>query len=140
MNKAGRVKWKILAVHWESNLGPLTWATSALPTELRQPHNHRDFIIPYIYCTSGIECFSFTPGSHYVCATHAVYIEDCEVLMVVRYLLVLHWTAEPLPMTLQRLRFACILNEQWISMCSLWNCMSCELWIWKACLRQKVTI
>ena len=39
MNKAERWKWKNAGSNWESNLGPLTSATSALTTELRQSDN-----------------------------------------------------------------------------------------------------
>ena len=62
---AERGKWKNTGSHWESNPWPLTSATSALTTELQQPDNHQHF---RIYFTSGTECFSHAPGSHYVCA------------------------------------------------------------------------
>ena len=45
MNKAERGKRKNAGSPWESNPGPLTSATSALTTELRQPDNHQHFTI-----------------------------------------------------------------------------------------------
>ena len=45
MNKAER---KNAGSHWESNPGPLTSATNALTTELRQPVDNQHFTILYI--------------------------------------------------------------------------------------------
>ena len=68
MNKTESGKGKNAGSHWELNPGPLTSATNALTSELRKPNNHQHFTILYVYCTSGTECFSRAPGSHYVCA------------------------------------------------------------------------
>ena len=58
----------LVGSQWESKPGPLTSATSALTTDLWQPDNHQHFHNPLCntYCTGGTECFSHTPGSHYV--------------------------------------------------------------------------
>ena len=99
----------------------LHWATTT-----RQPSGFHNPL--YILCTSGIECFSHASGSHYVCIYRGLWSAD-GCLVSVSFALSCRRSHD-----LAEVRFACILNKQWISMCSLWNC---ELWIWKGCSRQE---
>ena len=54
MNKAEKGKRKNAGSPWESNPGPLTSATSALTTELRQPDNHILYVVEMNKCIYGI--------------------------------------------------------------------------------------